>query len=109
MPLPSHFLIEDQSQVGNARRGAMELATLLGFDREQAGKVGIAATESASNILKHAQRGQVLVQPLHSDGLDGVEIIALDKGPGIADVAASLRDGHSTRGTMGEGSEPCPA
>jgi anti-sigma regulatory factor (Ser/Thr protein kinase) len=103
MPPPTHYLIEDQSQVGNARRGAMELATLLGFDAEQAGKVGIAATECASNILKHAQRGRVLVQPLHSDGVDGLEILALDKGPGIADVAASLRDGHSTRGTLGGG------
>jgi anti-sigma regulatory factor (Ser/Thr protein kinase) len=103
MLLPSHFLIEDQSQVGNARRGAMELAHSLGFDAEQSGKVGIAATESASNIIKHAGRGHLLVHPQHRDGIGGVEIIALDKGPGIADVAASLRDGHSTRGTMGGG------
>lgn len=103
MPRQTHFPIEEQSQVGNARREAMELAASLGFDPEQAGKVGLAATESASNILKHAGRGHLLVHPLHRDGITGIEIIALDKGPGIADVAASLRDGHSTRGTMGGG------
>jgi anti-sigma regulatory factor (Ser/Thr protein kinase) len=103
MSRPSHFPIEEASQVGNARRGAMELAASLGFDSEKAGKVGIAATEAASNILKHAGRGTLLVQPLHRQGLDGIEIIALDKGPGIQDVQASLRDGHSTRGTMGGG------
>jgi anti-sigma regulatory factor (Ser/Thr protein kinase) len=103
MPLPAHFPIEDPSQVGNARRGAMGLATSLGFDSGQVGKVGIAATEAASNILKHAERGALLVHALHRNGADGLEIIALDKGPGILDVAASLRDGHSTRGTMGGG------
>jgi len=103
MALPAHFPIEEQSQVGNARRTAMELATSLGFDDAQAGKVAIAATEAATNILKHAGRGMLLVHPLHRGGADGVEIIAIDKGPGIADVAASLRDGHSTRGTMGGG------
>jgi hypothetical protein len=44
-----------------------------------------------------------MLRPIHCEDIGGVEIIAFDKGPGIADVAASLRDGHSTRGTMGGG------
>lgn len=103
MLLSGHFPIEEPSQVGGVRRAAMELAGRLGFDAQQAGKVGIAATESATNILKHARSGHLLVRPLHQEGVDGIEIVALDKGPGIADVTASLRDGHSTRGTMGGG------
>jgi anti-sigma regulatory factor (Ser/Thr protein kinase) len=103
MPPQSFFLLDERSQVGNARRAAVELAETLQFDSEQSGKVGLAVTEVASNVLKHAGRGRLLVHPLQSDGIGGVEIIALDKGPGIADVAASLRDGHSTTGTMGGG------
>jgi anti-sigma regulatory factor (Ser/Thr protein kinase) len=103
MSAQSFFLIDEQSQVGNARRAAMELAASLQFGDEQVGQVGLAATECASNILKHAGRGRMLVHSLQRDDVDGVEIIALDKGPGIADVPASLRDGHSTRGTLGGG------
>ncbi|MEJ0037252.1 MAG: ATP-binding protein [Gammaproteobacteria bacterium] len=97
------FLLDERSQVGNARRAAVEHAQFNGFDSERAGKVGLAVTEMASNVLKHAGRGRLLLRALHSDGIEGLEIIALDKGPGIADVAASLRDGHSTSGTLGGG------
>jgi anti-sigma regulatory factor (Ser/Thr protein kinase) len=97
------FLIDELSQIGNARRSAMELASSLQFDDEQAGKAGLAATECATNILKHAGRGRLLLHALHRENVDGIEIIALDKGPGIADVPASLRDGQSTRGTLGGG------
>ena len=99
----SLFLLEDNSQVGTARRAAVELARSGDFDSEQAGKVGLAVTEVATNVLKHAGRGSLLIHSLQRDGIEGVEVIALDKGPGIADVGASLRDGHSTSGTLGGG------
>ena len=99
----SLFLLEDRSQVGDARRAALERAESGGFDSELAGKVGLAVTEVATNVLKHAGNGRLLIQSLYRDGIAGIEIIALDKGPGIANVAASLRDGHSTSGTLGGG------
>ena len=103
MSSQSLFVLDERSQVGNARRAATELAESLGFDSEQAGKVGLAVTECASNVVKHAGTGRLLLRALRSDGVDGIEIIALDKGPGIPDVPASLRDGHSTSGTLGGG------
>lgn len=103
MPRQSLFLLEDRSQVGDARRAAVQLAESNEFDSEQTGKIGLAVTEVATNVLKHAGNGRLLVRALQSDGIGGVEVIALDKGRGIADVAASLRDGHSTTGTMGGG------
>ncbi len=95
------FILEERSQVGDARRAVINLAQSVGFDSERADKAGLAATEMASNVLKHAGRGRMLVRPLHRDGVGGVELIALDKGPGIVDVPASLRDGRSTSGTSG--------
>jgi anti-sigma regulatory factor (Ser/Thr protein kinase) len=103
MQSQSLFEVDDTSQVGHTRRAALELARILSFGDEQGGKVALAATECASNILKHAGRGQLMLRPLQCENIGGVEIIALDKGPGIADVTAALRDGHSTRGTMGGG------
>jgi hypothetical protein len=56
-------------------------------------------TEAATNLVKHGGGGEILLRGLG----DGVEVIALDRGPGMTDVGASLRDGYSTRGTQGNG------
>jgi len=103
MQAQSLFRIDESSQVGTARRAAIELARVQQLDEELTGKAGLAATECATNILKHAGHGRILIRPLRCEDIGGIEIIALDKGPGIADVGASLRDGHSTRGTLGGG------
>jgi anti-sigma regulatory factor (Ser/Thr protein kinase) len=97
------FSIDDGSQVGSARRAAAELAGSLGFEDTPAGEVGLAITEMATNILKHAGSGRLLLRALENNGVGGIEVMALDKGPGIADIGSSLRDGHSTSGTLGSG------
>ena len=72
--------------IGEARHGAIALVTI----------------EMATNLVKHAGRGHILVQPLQ-DGEPGMRLISVDKGPGIFDVALALSDGHSTAGSMGGG------
>jgi anti-sigma regulatory factor (Ser/Thr protein kinase) len=79
------------------------MAEAAGLDAETTGKVALAITEAGTNILKHAQRGQIVLRLLSRGAVAGVEILALDRGPGIADVPASLRDGQSTAGTPGTG------
>jgi anti-sigma regulatory factor (Ser/Thr protein kinase) len=95
--------VQDQSQVSETRRRATEMAERQGFGDTDRGRVALVATELATNILKHGNGGEVLVGP-YGEGRDGgIELIALDKGPGIANVAASLADGYSTAGTAGKG------
>jgi anti-sigma regulatory factor (Ser/Thr protein kinase) len=95
--------VQDQSQVSETRRRATEMAARQGFGDADSGRVALVATELATNILKHGQGGEVLVGT-YGDGADsGIELIALDKGPGIANVAASFADGYSTAGTAGKG------
>lgn len=95
--------VHDQSGIAEARRGAAEAAARQGFGEVDVGKVALVATELATNILGHGRGGEILVGP-YGEGRDGgVELIALDKGPGIPDLAASLRDGYSTAGTAGKG------
>jgi anti-sigma regulatory factor (Ser/Thr protein kinase) len=95
--------IDDRTQVGEARRVAAQMTETLAFDATQAGKVALAVTEAATNIIKHAGSGKVVLGPLLRGSSTGLEILALDRGPGIANVGASLRDGHSTAGSMGAG------
>jgi anti-sigma regulatory factor (Ser/Thr protein kinase) len=94
--------VSEASQTGEARRKAVSYAEDLRMDESRCGAVAIVATEMASNLVKHAGRGHILVQPLHGSNA-GLRIMSVDKGPGIADVPGALRDGHSTAGTMGSG------
>lgn len=96
-------VISDQSQIAAARRAAYGFARGQDFDEETAGRVSLIATEMASNILKHATGGYLVVSGFDDAAGKGVELLACDKGPGIADVARSLEDGYSTVGTPGTG------
>jgi anti-sigma regulatory factor (Ser/Thr protein kinase) len=95
--------VQDQSHTAEARRNAMQLATELAFDEAQAGNVGVVVTEAARNLLKHAGGGELVVRALQANGSAAVEMLAIDKGPGIADIGRSFQDGFSTSGTPGTG------
>lgn len=97
------FPIGDPSQVAPARRGINMLATELGFDAEDAGRAALVATEIGTNLVKHGGGGELLAQRISSGGRTGLELLGLDKGPGIVDVAKCLRDGYSTSGSPGTG------
>ncbi|MBW4541267.1 MAG: SpoIIE family protein phosphatase [Myxacorys chilensis ATA2-1-KO14] len=95
--------ITEDSQIGEARRFVATLARALEFNDHDRGKVAIVVTEVANNLLKHAQKGQVILQSLATPEAVGIEIIALDSGPGMKDVNQCLQDGFSTGGTTGTG------
>jgi anti-sigma regulatory factor (Ser/Thr protein kinase) len=95
--------IDDSSGAAEARRRAIQVATRLGFDETAVGRVAIVVTEAATNLVKHAHGGELLLQPLSAGGVSGLEVIALDRGPGIARLGDALRDGFSTAGSPGTG------
>ena len=100
------LLVADESCVGEARRVAVAMATGMGMGAVDAGRAAIVATELARNLLKHAGRGAILIGAFEDDTGAGVECVALDGGPGIADVSAALRDGYSMAGSSGTGLGP---
>ncbi|MEH6564007.1 MAG: ATP-binding protein [Halopseudomonas sp.] len=95
-------VIEDDSQIGQARRRAKQLAEAAGFSQADAGRAALVATELASNIFKHAGQGELHCRVLPAQGGNCLELVAIDRGPGF-DVHRCLRDGFSTGGTQGEG------
>jgi anti-sigma regulatory factor (Ser/Thr protein kinase) len=95
--------ISESSQVGEARRLALALASRLGFDETQRGKVGIVVTEVANNLLQHAGNGKLLLQVVQKNHQSGIEILGLDQGPGMYNIGECLRDGFSTKKTPGNG------
>lgn len=99
----THIRVEDPSTAGEARRVATAFADQIGLDETTRGRAAIVATEIATNVQRHGGGGFVIVRGV--DDITGkyVEILAADKGPGIADVDAALRDGFSTGGSAGTG------
>ncbi|RNF28751.1 serine/threonine protein kinase [Massilia aurea] len=97
------FAVSHASDVAAVRRAGQKLADSLGFNETRAGQLALIITEAATNILKHAGEGEIHVGPAQSPAGIGVDVLALDKGPGIADLASSLVDGVSTAGTAGTG------
>jgi len=95
-------VVEEPTQVGEARRLAASLASAVKLPETEAGKLSIVVNELGSNLAKHAKRGELLLRELVAGCRAGVEVLALDRGPGM-DVEKSMRDGHSTTGTRGEG------
>jgi serine/threonine-protein kinase RsbT len=86
-----------------ARAEGRALAEQLGFSRTDATLIATAISEVGRNILVHAGSGEITLSPLYENGRCGVEVVARDEGPGIADVDGAVRDGFASRGGLGLG------
>lgn len=95
--------VSDPSQVGEARRAAAALADRLGFPEDAAGRLALVVTEAATNLVKHARHGEIVLQVTDAGGVPGVAALAVDHGPGMADVGRCFEDGYSTAGSPGTG------
>lgn len=97
------FVIDEDSRVGELRRAAVAAAEDLGFSADDVARTALVATEAGTNLVRHAGDGEVLLQTANRRGRRSVSLVALDRGPGIGNVAHALADGVSTRGTSGTG------
>jgi anti-sigma regulatory factor (Ser/Thr protein kinase) len=95
--------VADPSQVAEARRAIGDLARRIGLAQERIDKVAIVATELATNLLKHGGGGHLHAGPCDDADGTGLELMALDRGPGMTDVSRCLQDGYSTAGSPGTG------
>ena len=95
--------IDEQSQIGAARRFAVSLGHARGLGTDAVGRLALVVTEAATNIVRHAGHGVIVLRTLDGGGTAAVEMLALDKGAGIYDVERAMRDGYSTGGTAGKG------
>ena len=95
--------IDDSSRVAEVRRAALAIAREEGLNEQLAANAALVSTEVATNLVKHAREGEVFLTALSSRTGPGVEILAVDRGPGIKDLAASLVDGYSSSQSSGTG------
>jgi serine/threonine-protein kinase RsbT len=96
--------LETDDDIAVARGEARSVAAALGFGAIDQTRLATVASELSRNVVKYARRGRMIAQPVRSpSGREGLRLIFEDKGPGIPDIAAAMRDGFSTGRGLGKG------
>jgi serine/threonine-protein kinase RsbT len=96
--------LEDEHDIAVARNEVRQLASALGFRLIDQTRLATVTSELARNVVKYGGQGRLIAQPTaSSDGRDGLRLIFEDTGPGIADIAAAMRDGFTTGRGLGKG------
>ena len=62
-----------------------------------------AASELVRNMMRYGNGGVCHIEVVSSGRINGIRLTFADKGPGIPDIAAAMRDGFSTGKSLGLG------
>ncbi len=103
--LPPVHCIEvfHSAEIALARRTAKQLAETLGFYPLGCEEIALAISELASNLVKHAGGGKLVLSLLDNATRRGLQIESIDTGKGIPNVSEAMADGYSTTGSLGNG------
>ncbi|RKQ87202.1 anti-sigma regulatory factor (Ser/Thr protein kinase) [Solirubrobacter pauli] len=99
---PVRLRVDDPSGVAPVRRAVEEIADALGLDEVRRGEASIVVTELATNLIRHARGGEIVLR-INRVGDASIDVIATDRGPGIPNFARARGDGFSTGGGPGNG------
>lgn len=103
--LTRRVVVREPSDVMDARRLVAQAAESARFDEALRGRVSIVAAEMTSNLIKHSSAGgELLVNAMTPPiGPGGVEVLAIDRGPGMLNPSRAMEDGYSSAGSLGVG------
>lgn len=90
--------VKDQLQISTIHLHALAMGRAHGLDPEAVDRLGIVVTELATNITRHAGTGHIILRPVAEHATGCIEILALDKGPGVADMTRAMRADKTTPG-----------
>ncbi|MBV7695680.1 SpoIIE family protein phosphatase [Streptomyces sp. TRM70350] len=104
--------VHDSTRVRDVRVAAEAAGAQAGLDPHRIAVAALVATELATNLVKHADGGRIVInlveRPAPDTPVPSVQLVSLDHGPGITDVEAALRDGHTTASaSLGAGLGTC--
>jgi anti-sigma regulatory factor (Ser/Thr protein kinase) len=105
--------VHDSTRVRDVRVAAEAACSLIGMDTRATAVAALVATELATNLVKHAGGGRIVIHPAGpadtlAAAVPRVQITSLDHGQGIGDVRAALRDGSTTvTSSLGAGLGTC--
>ena len=95
--------VSKDADVVLARQKGREIAALVGFSATDQTLIATAISEVTRNIVKFAERGEVVISMISSGARRGVGVVARDVGAGIEDTEQAMQDGFSTYDGFGLG------
>jgi len=95
--------IEREADIVLARQAGRQLAASLGFSTTEQTLIATAISEVARNIVVYAVHGEIVLAEAADGGRVGIQVTAIDHGPGIDNTDHAMRDGFSTRNSLGLG------
>jgi serine/threonine-protein kinase RsbT len=98
--------IDGEIGIVTARSEARAVARDLGFRLIDQSRIATAVSELTRNIVRYATNGcgEVVIRGITDPtGRQGIEIVVLDSGPGIADIDVAMREGVSSGSGLGMG------
>lgn len=95
--------VRTAAEVVSVRHLVRKWAVELGFSLVEQTKIVTAASELARNMVDYGLGGTLLLEMLNDGIRKGLRLTFEDRGPGIPDVNAALRDGFTTGSGMGLG------
>ena len=103
MPSEVRVPIASLADIVAARQRGRELAAQMGFSSFNLTLIATAIAEVGRNIVDFAERGEMTISMIKNGTRQGVQIVATDQGPGIADISTAMRDGYSSANGLGIG------
>lgn len=95
--------IAHEQDVTRALLEARLFAKSMAFTEVATQMIATAVSELARNIVKYADKGEIVIGKIEKGHQSGIEVVARDKGPGIADIEQAVTDRYSSGGTLGLG------
>jgi len=97
------FKASDRSYFAILKKEVHQLAVSANFSERKVGEIDIVVAEMVSNLVKHGGGGNLLVKLVEQNGIQGIELVSVDNGPGMTDVSRMVADGVSTKNSLGQG------
>jgi serine/threonine-protein kinase RsbT len=95
--------IQREADIVLARQAGRQLAAQIGFSSTDQTLIATAISEVARNIVVYANHGEIVISIADDAGRVGVQVVAIDTGPGIDNKDLAMRDGYSTKNSLGLG------
>jgi serine/threonine-protein kinase RsbT len=95
--------LRSSEDVVRLREAVRRWAVELGFGLVDQTKIVTAASELGRNTVVHGGGGEARLEALNDGDRRGLRLCFEDKGPGIPDVEAAMRDGYTTGSGLGLG------
>jgi serine/threonine-protein kinase RsbT len=95
--------IQREADIVLARQAGRQLAASLGFSMTDQTLIATAISEVARNIVVYAQEGEIVLVRAEDGTRIGIQVTAIDQGPGIDNKDLAMRDGYSTKNSLGLG------